>query len=181
MKNIPNIFSTVRILLIPFFVWQVFAGNLYVAAAILALSGITDFFDGYLARKYNWITDLGKVLDPVADKLTQVSVCITFIIALRQYWYFFAALLFKDVVMLTLGSYLVKNGVQIRGAKWFGKVVTAMFYVIIVLILFFGKMMPQWLIVTMLSVVTVSALIAAAMYIPEYINYKKEIPVKKGN
>ncbi|MEG0306191.1 MAG: CDP-alcohol phosphatidyltransferase family protein, partial [Oscillospiraceae bacterium] len=78
-----------RILLIPVFVWQLLIGNTTAAAVILAGSGITDLLDGYLARHYNWISDLGKVLDPVADKLTQVTVCVVLAYLLSDYMIFF--------------------------------------------------------------------------------------------
>lgn len=183
MRHIPNIISIIRILLIPFFVWLMLTDRPYQAAAILVVSGISDFLDGFLARRFNWVSDVGKVLDPVSDKLTQVTVCVTLIIVLRQYWFFFAALLFKDLVMLTLGSYLVKNGVKLEGARWFGKVVTTMFYIIMVAIIFLGEspdgLMPPWLVVSLLSLVTVCAFIAGFLYIPEYLNYRKQLKSRK--
>ncbi|MDL2325110.1 CDP-alcohol phosphatidyltransferase family protein [Ruminococcaceae bacterium OttesenSCG-928-A16] len=179
MKNIPNILSAFRIVLIPFFVWQIMAGNTTAAAVILAISGATDFFDGFLARKFNWITPLGKVLDPIADKLTQVAVCIVFLILLRQYWYFFAVLLLKEVVMLILGGYLLKKNVKIEGARWFGKVVTFLFYLVMVVLVFVPNV-PHWLVVAMLSLVTVCALVAALLYLPEFIKYRQQIKPKNS-
>lgn len=175
MKNIPNMLSAFRIVLIPFFVWQMMAGNTTAAAIILAVSGATDFLDGFLARKYGWITSLGKVLDPAADKLTQVTVCVVFIILYRQYWYFFAVLILKEVIMLTLGGYLLKKGVKIEGARWFGKVVTALFYLVMVLLIFLPGVIPHWLAVSMLAVVTVCAMIGGLMYLPEFIKYRSQI------
>lgn len=174
MKHIPNILSVFRIVLIPFFVWQMQEGQTLTAAVILIVSGLTDFLDGFLARRFHWVSNVGKVLDPLSDKLTQVTVCILLIIQLRDYWYFFAIMLFKELVMLALGSRLVKNRVKIDGARWFGKVVTILFYVIMVALLLFPNMPPQ-LVFALLLIVTASALIAGTLYIPEYLRYHRKL------
>ena len=70
--NLPNKLTLTRIILIPFFVaafYLPFTGHYFVALAIFALASFTDFLDGKIARKYNLITDLGKFLDPIADKV----------------------------------------------------------------------------------------------------------------
>lgn len=69
-KTIPNIISIVRILLIPIFALLFYKGNTFAAVIILAVSGLSDLIDGKIARKYNQVSNLGKILDPVADKLT---------------------------------------------------------------------------------------------------------------
>lgn len=73
--SIPNIMGYARIILIPIFVWTYYTAeemmDYYFAAFVILLSGLTDMLDGYVARKYDMITELGKVLDPIADKLTQ--------------------------------------------------------------------------------------------------------------
>lgn len=180
MKNIPNILSLIRILLIPAFCYQFLVGNTLNSAIILAISGFTDFLDGFLARKFNWITQLGKVLDPAADKLTQVAVCIVFVIKMRTYWPFFVILLLKDLIMLILASSVINKGVKIEGADWQGKVSTFLFYTVIIVILFFPNL-PHWAIITMLSASTIMSVSAAIMYIPDYKRYKKEGQLKEKN
>lgn len=177
MKHIPNILSVFRIVLIPFFVWMMLTDRTTIAAGILLISGLTDLFDGQLARKFNWVSAVGKVLDPVADKLTMVTVCIIMAIRLYRYWYFFAIILLKDLVMLVLGGGLIKKGVKLEGAKWFGKVVTFMFYAVMLLILFIPSM-PSWLQVALLCLTAVCALGAGVMYIPEYLAYRKSAKEK---
>ncbi len=177
MKHIPNILSCLRILLIPFFVWQMFAGNTINAGAILIFSGITDLLDGLLARRFNWVSSVGKVLDPIADKITQATISIVLAILLRQYWIFFAILIVKDLVMLILGGYLLKNGVKIEGARWFGKVVTVLFYAVMIGIVCFPEM-PSWLITTLLLIVSGCAVLAAALYVPEFLQYRRSIGKK---
>ena len=77
LKNIPNILSTIRILLVFVFVFLLFGLNSPVGALIVFLvAGATDVIDGFLARRFNWITNLGKILDPLADKLMQCTVLV---------------------------------------------------------------------------------------------------------
>ena len=81
--NIPNCLCYFRIILIPvFFVFYFQAEgqmDYIISALILIVSGFTDFLDGYIARKYDMITDFGKLIDPIADKLTQFSVAVALI------------------------------------------------------------------------------------------------------
>lgn len=173
MKHIPNILSFFRIVLIPFFVWQIMTGETLIAGIILVVSGITDLLDGQLARRFNWITSLGKVLDPIADKLTQAAVSITLMILFQDYWYFFAIIIIKDLIMLVLGGNLLRKGVEIEGARWFGKLSTCVYYGTMILIVFFPTM-PEWIIVGFLSLATICALVAAILYIPDFLDYKRE-------
>lgn len=78
--NLPNKLTLTRLILIPFFITAFylgfFTGHYFVALGIFTVASITDFFDGYIARKYNMITDLGKFLDPIADKVLVLSALI---------------------------------------------------------------------------------------------------------
>ena len=81
LKNIPNILSCIRILLVFVFLFVFFVvDNIYLALLIFLIAGATDVIDGYLARRNNWITNLGKILDPVADKLMQCTVLLSLLI-----------------------------------------------------------------------------------------------------
>lgn len=175
MKHIPNILTSLRIVIIPFFIWKMLEGDLFVAGVLLVFSGLTDLLDGLLARSFHWVSDLGKVLDPIADKLTQAAISVTMLIKLYAYWPFFVIFLVKDFVMLLLGGYLLKKGVQLEGARWFGKLATFMFYGTMILILFFPGM-PQVVTLTLLTLSVACALGAGLMYIPQFISYKNSIP-----
>lgn len=72
-KDVPNLLSIIRILLVPVFVYLYMTENFYAAVAVFVVAGITDIVDGYIARKFNFISNLGKILDPFADKLMQFS------------------------------------------------------------------------------------------------------------
>lgn len=79
--TIPNLLSVVRLLLIPVIVWLYCGKQEYTAAVVvILLSGITDIADGIIARKYHMVSDFGKILDPIADKLTQAAIilCLTY-------------------------------------------------------------------------------------------------------
>ncbi len=140
--SIPNILSFVRILLIPLFAWFYLtaddSGGYYLAAVIVIISGITDFLDGQIARRCNMITEFGKFLDPLADKLTQGT--LFFCIAFRHplMWILLVLWLIKDGFMAIMGLILLKTKEKkLDGAKWYGKVCTAMIYFAILALLFF--------------------------------------------
>ena len=172
MKNIPNILSSLRILLIPLFTWLSLNGYSEWAAFILIISGFTDMLDGYLARKYNWITQLGKVLDPIADKLTQISVYLILIFKLNWLWPLFAIMILKESVMMILGYELMRRDVKIQGAKWFGKVTTIVFYITMAILLSFPHMAESGQ-TALVCCTLLCVIISALMYTPEYVKYKK--------
>ena len=174
MKNIPNILSSVRIALVPFFIWQMICRNTVAAGVILLVSSLTDLLDGMIARKFNWVSRLGKLLDPIADKLTQSTVSLALIITLREYWYLFAFMIFKDAVILTLGGILLKKGMRFKGPRFLGKVSTFFFYTGMLIIILFPKL-PEIFILFILIIAAVLALVSGLLYIPEYYAYKLEI------
>ena len=173
MKNIPNILSAFRISLVPFFIWQMIRGNTLTAGLILLVSSVTDFFDGMLARRFNWVSDLGKLLDPIADKLTQTAVSLILIITLREYWYLFAFMIFKDTVILVLGGILLKRGMNFKGSRFLGKASTFFFYAGMLIIIFFPGL-PEGILLAILIIAALLALISGILYIPEYFEYKRE-------
>lgn len=140
--SIPNILSLVRLALIPVFAWVYLtaSGNddFYFAAIIVVISGITDFLDGAIARKFNMITELGKFLDPLADKLTQGTLFLCLAIRHPLMWLLLGLWAVKDGFMGIMGLVLLKKkNTKLDGAKWYGKVCTAIIYVAVLLILFF--------------------------------------------
>lgn len=143
--NIPNALSFFRMLLIPvFIVFYMMADKTdyiyYVyAASALILSGLTDLFDGVIARKFNQITELGKILDPIADKLTQMAVVVCVAIKLNNLIIALALTFFvlKEIAMLIGGFIILKNNIVIQPSQWYGKVATAVFYVVMAAIALF--------------------------------------------
>ncbi|NLK28160.1 MAG: CDP-alcohol phosphatidyltransferase family protein [Clostridiales bacterium] len=130
--TIPNILCYIRFLLIPVFVVFYIKAEepkeYLQAAAIVFLSGLTDFFDGLIARQFNMITELGKLIDPLADKLTQAA--LIFVLVVKIKWMFLLLILFiaMQSFLLIAGILMLKKGKKLNGAKWFGKVSTTVFY-----------------------------------------------------
>ena len=172
LKNLPNILSVIRIGLIPFFVVSYLNFNedglCIFPGLILLLSGITDFLDGYIARKYGFITYLGKILDPLADKLTQFIVCL--VIGLKNNFFLSLAALYfvKELCMLIGGIWLTKKDIKIAGSKWWGKLGTGMFYMVMLIVILFPnlpELVAAWLCIGLMGFI----LFAFVMYIPEFI------------
>lgn len=129
MKNIPNILSVIRICLVFVFVVVFFSpANKIWALMIFLTAGATDVVDGFLARRNNWITDLGKVLDPFADKLMQCTVlvclCIESVVPLWFLLIFFA----KELLTLLLGFIAIRRRSVVVVSKWYGKASVCLFY-----------------------------------------------------
>lgn len=142
--TIPNILSYVRIAMIPVFVYFYILADssrgYYLAAMVLLLSGITDALDGIIARKLNQTTELGKLLDPVADKLTQVAVASTLMIRWPYIWLLVLLFIFKELNLLVHNIWLYKKGIIMDGSKWYGKVATAVFYLCMFLLVILPNM-----------------------------------------
>lgn len=166
MRHIPNVLSSFRIVLIPFFAYFAARGELVLAAVILIVSAVTDLLDGFLARRFGWVSNLGKILDPIADKLTQIVVCVLFVTLFPALWPFFAVLIFKELTMLVLGSILLKRGIPFGGSRWFGKGTTAFFYLSMILIALFPAL-PLPVVYALLIITTICALITGILYVIE--------------
>lgn len=166
--NVPNCLSVFRIILIPAFAWTYLTAqdqNMYVISAlILILSGITDVLDGIIARKYHQITDLGKILDPLADKLTQATVCLVLWVRIPQLWPMFVLFILKEILIM-IGSFrILKKDKRLEGSKWFGKLYTVVFYIAMILIIMLPDLSVN-IIFVLLLVVAAFMLLSLFMYI----------------
>ncbi len=126
--NIPNFLTTIRIILIYPFVISFLNENYIKSSKFLIFSGITDFLDGFLSRFLNQQTKFGEILDPIADKLTLVSIMICVGTKFRSVFPFMVILIVKEICMLIAGAYLFKRTQKTIKAKWYGKLGTAFFY-----------------------------------------------------
>jgi len=132
LKNIPNILTIFRIALIPFIVITIINDEYFTAIMFFLLSGLTDVLDGFIARKFNFITDFGKLMDPLADKLTQIATLISIVIkGLIPYWILIVILL-KEVIMVCGASFLYGKSTVVS-SRWFGKLSTVVLYIAIFL------------------------------------------------
>ena len=143
--TIPNFMSLFRILLVPVIVW-VFLGlkNDGLAIGLLAVSALTDVLDGFVARKFNMVSDLGKALDPIADKLTQVAVVLCLAFRYRIMWILLGLCVFRETCMFIMGLITIKKTGTVYSAKWFGKISTFTLYGTMLALLVFPHM-PDWL------------------------------------
>lgn len=140
--SIPNILCYFRILLVPVFIYTFFIlekDTHYFSVVILTVSSVTDFLDGYIARKYNMITELGKLIDPVADKLTQITVAIALIYNYPAYFWLAAIIFVKDLMLAVVGLYIFKKkGKYMDGAGIPGKIATCVFFIVSIILLAFS-------------------------------------------
>lgn len=160
--TIPNIISITRILLIVPFTIYFIIEEYIIAFAIILLSGVSDCLDGFIARKLNQVTELGKLLDPIADKLTLVSVLICLGVLIPKLLPMVIILALKDVLMLFGGLYLLKQGITPPPAKWYGKLATIVFYISVIIIVFFKGFLEYE--VYMLTFILLSITFVAMMF-----------------
>ena len=126
--TIPNILVFLRAALVPVFVIMYINEMYRLALVVMALAFFTDFLDGFIARKFNCITDLGKTIDPIADKLYQFSVAVC-LVAIYPTMLSVAIILFvKEISMGVTGLIMIGKGGKVFGAKWYGKMSTTVVY-----------------------------------------------------
>jgi len=125
----PNFLSMFRIALIPLFVWLYSIRHRYdMSLSVLLLSGLTDIMDGWIARRFQVISELGKVLDPVADKLTQGAIILCLAYNFPIMWILLVVLITKETVMGIMGIIVLKKTGTVNSAKWHGKLATCLVY-----------------------------------------------------
>ena len=191
ITKLPNILTLIRLLLIPVFV-VVFlhengnigavelddeANGYVIAAVIVVLSGITDALDGFIARRFNMITDLGKVLDPFADKLTQAAVILCLVFRYTEIWQLVASLValivVKELTMLVMGVMFLRKGQDLGGAKWFGKLATVVFYVLVIILIGAPTLSTPAALV-MVAVMAMLTTLSFVLYMREYYRLWKQ-------
>ena len=187
--NIPNILTYIRILCVPAFIAAFFAVsgdrnlNVYIAFSIFLFASATDLIDGYIARKFDLITDLGKMLDPLADKLLQVSAAICLCInefvqhsSIGMLFLFFPiALGAKELFMLVWGLILAKRTIVVH-SNIYGKAAAFTNGVGLLMSFFVGSDYDAFRIVTtvILSIGTLLAYVAL-------VDYAKKLAVQLNN
>ena len=132
LKYIPNILTIIRFLLIPVIIFFIFSGNYILAFVFFTISGLTDIADGFIARKFNLISNFGKLMDPLADKLTQIGTLASLVFMnIIPIWILLIVLL-KEFIMICGASFLYGKDVVVY-SKWYGKLATVLFYIAIVI------------------------------------------------
>lgn len=139
MINIPNILTIFRFFLVPTYLLTYFSdtpSKLYWSIAIILLAGITDVVDGYIARRYNLVTEIGSLLDPLADKLMIIAVFLSLLITHKiSLWAAFAVFL-RDISMIIYSTLFHLKGKKTIPANIMGKLTTVLFYIALFALLF---------------------------------------------
>lgn len=181
-KHVPNILTLCRFILIPFIFISILSNNYVAAFVFLTISGFTDILDGFIARKFNFITNFGKLIDPLADKATQITTLIALSFAgIIPYWILIVVFV-KEAIMIAGASFLYGKKLVVS-SRWYGKLATVIFYIAIVasLIINYFKI-PYNLDIYIYYIALVLTIFALIMYFKEfyqkgYVN-KEELSAK---
>ncbi len=190
-NTIPNWISFARIIMIPIFGVLFYKNEVVWAVFVLFLSGFSDFIDGKIARKFNQVSDLGKMLDPVADKLTQVTIAVLLYIKfnasdvalVRTFSWIFLIFIIKEIVMVVFGAFMVAIGLRPSAAEIWGKASTFVFYAVMILLFAFAPdvgafnslwTIPETLLVILVAASAILTVIAFVSYLPTTFRQFKE-------
>ena len=190
-KTIPNLLSFLRIAMVPIMAVLFYKGETGWAVFVLFLSGLSDLFDGKIARRFNQISELGKVLDPIADKLTQMMIAVVLFLffksgdsipELRAFSWVFLLFVGKELLMIIVGAIILLMGMKPTPAEIYGKVATFAFYGVMLLIVAFGPeigafasfwTMPTLMLQILVIVSVILCIIALFGYTPGIIRQLK--------
>ncbi len=197
--TIPNLISVIRICLIPIIAVLYYNGEILWTVVVIFLSGISDALDGKIARRFNQVSALGKILDPVADKLTIFALAIVLFLKFREaqseamqaFAWVFLLFIIKDVIMILGGAILIALGTRPVAAEIWGKLATFVFYAVMVVIIGFGPeigavsmyypqlVIPETLMFILVIVAVVLTFIAFFSYVPGALKQMKENSKRK--
>lgn len=175
--NLPNILSLFRIVLIPIAAYFFANDNFGFALVVFVVACATDILDGYIARKYNLVTRIGTVLDPLADKGMQITVLVSMSLHGLMPWIVTMFFLVKELTMLLGGVSLYKKKVIIS-ANWYGKLSTVTTSVCVIMIICFRNVLSFGMLQLLQWLPVFSALAAFVRYITLYV---KENGVERKN
>ena len=135
--TIPNLLSLFRLILIPVIIWLYwFRKDYFPAGVLLIISGLTELADGYIARHFNAVSNVGKILDPIADKLTQAAMLFCLVTRFPLMAAPFGFLVIKEVFIGTTGLLMIRKTGKVVGADFHGKVATTLLYAMMILHIF---------------------------------------------
>lgn len=162
--TIPNFMSFFRVVLLPFIVWTYWKGSYDVAVGLLILSAITDALDGVIARKFNMVSDLGKMLDPVCDKLTHAALLICLASRYRYIWIVFGLLAVKELTMFFLGAAAIRHRGAVHSAQWYGKLCTVILETCMAALILFPHL-PEKVVIALLCLCVAAMIFSLTMYV----------------
>ena len=185
MRHIPNILSVIRICLVPVFVGVYFGEDgtdmRLGAALVYALASFTDMLDGYLARRNNWISNLGRVLDPLGDKLMVCAVITCITIDRRIHPVALVLFVVKELMMLAGGLIIHKRfKMEMPSSNILGKASTVLFFLVCAAVLIFPGI-PQPFVDAMITLALVVTFAALGGYIITFLNVSQSRKNKENN
>lgn len=192
--TIPNLISVIRICLIPVIAVLYYNNEIWWTVFVIFISGLSDAVDGKIARKFNQISNLGKLLDPIADKLTIFAIAIVLFLkfkeaqseAMQSFAWVFLLFIIKDLIMILASVFLIVIGTRPVAAEIWGKLATFTFYAVMVVIMGFGPeigaislyypqyVIPETVMFVLVVVAVVLTFIAFFSYFPSVIKQLKE-------
>ncbi|CDA20063.1 cDP-diacylglycerol-glycerol-3-phosphate 3-phosphatidyltransferase [Ruminococcus sp. CAG:488] len=199
-NTIPNWLSFARIIMVPVFAYlflnDSIPNNIIWAVFVLALSGLSDCLDGKIARRFNQISDLGKVLDPVADKLTQITIAVLLYIRfssstdslIKTFSWIFLVFIIKEFVMVLFGGIMIAIGLKPSAAEIYGKVATCVFYFVMIALFAFAPdvgafnslwTIPDTMLIVLVAISALLTVVAFVSYLPGVFKQFKEKISKK--
>ncbi len=179
LKHIPNILTIFRFILIPIIFYFVLKNNYILAVIFLILSGATDVLDGYIARKYNFVTTFGTLVDPLADKFTQIATLLVLVIKNLIPLWILLVLLLKEILMISGASFLFEKQTIAIPSKWYGKITTVLIYLAIFLSMIKKQIGLDFSIdLYLYYIAVIFAFYSLIMYYKIFAEYRKEIKSK---
>ncbi|MBQ7549560.1 MAG: CDP-alcohol phosphatidyltransferase family protein [Clostridia bacterium] len=195
-NTIPNWLSFARIIMVPIFAVLFLKGQVVPALLVLALSGLSDFLDGKIARRFNQVSELGKIIDPVADKLTQITIAVLLYLKfhssenemIRTFSWIFLVFIIKELVMVVFGGIMIAVGLKPSAAEIYGKVATFVFYGVMILLFAFAPdvgafnslwTVPDAMLVILVAISALLTVVAFVSYLPGVYRQVKEKYGKK--
>ena len=178
--TVPNALSLLRILLVPVFMYlYIGRQNTLWTAIVLIISCASDVIDGPIARKYNQVSDVGKALDPIGDKLTQIGLMVCLITKYPLMWVPTIIIVVKEIVSGILGLVTIKKANVVKGAVWHGKLTTVLLFLMMGLHLLWAPRLPDLISWISIGICCAMMLYSFTMYTIRYIRTLKEAQTKE--
>ena len=140
--TIPNLMTYLRIILIPFFIYFYFKRQMTATLVVVALSALSDLLDGWVARTFNMVTELGTALDPLADKLNQAALLFCAAEGEPILMAVFITHVLKEIVTGFTGMWVLRETGHFYPSKWYGKALTWVLYITGALVLIARAYLP---------------------------------------
>jgi len=182
--TVPNILSFIRLGMIPFIIWlYCFEKNYTMTTLVLVLSGATDIVDGFIARHFNLVSDFGKAIDPIADKLTQLSVLFCLVTRFIYMVFPLSLLIVKELFAGIVALIQINKTKEVHGAVWHGKLNTVLLYAMMILHIIWYNIPPvvsNLFILACTGVMVMSAILYGIQNIGRIIKSNKTADINAG-